>query len=142
MIENLGILGLFLISFIASSLYPLGSEVFVAMFVKLGYDKYLILLVATLGNTLGTLSTYAIGYFGASFILNSKFKESIKKAKKYVEFTKRFGSLCAFFTFLPIIGDIFALALGVTRYNLAKMIIFVTLGKALRYYLIIHFISA
>lgn len=142
MIENLGILGLFLISFIASSLYPLGSEVFVAMFIKLGYDKYLVLLVATLGNTLGTLSTYAIGYFGTNLILHSRFKENIKKAIKYVNITKKFGSLCAFFTFLPIIGDIFALALGVTRCNLAKMIIFVTLGKTLRYYLIIHFISA
>ncbi|MDA3966886.1 MULTISPECIES: YqaA family protein [Helicobacter] len=142
MIENLGILGLFLISFIASSLYPLGSEVFVAMFIKLGYDKYLVLLVATLGNTLGTLSTYAIGYFGTNLILHSRFKENIKKAIKYVNITKKFGSLCAFFTFLPIIGDIFALALGITRCNLAKMIIFVTLGKTLRYYLIIHFISA
>ena len=137
MIENLGILGLFLISFIASSLYPLGSEVFVAMFIKLGYDKYLVLLVATLGNTLGTLSTYAIGYFGTNLILHSRFKENIKKAIKYVNITKKFGSLCAFFTFLTIIGDIFALALGVTRCNLAKMIIFVTLGKTLRYYLII-----
>lgn len=141
-VENLGILGLFLISFIASSLYPLGSEIFVIVFIKLEYDKYLVLAVATLGNTLGTLSTYAIGYFGANFIIHGKFKENIKKAMKYVNIAKKFGSICAFFTFLPIIGDILALALGITKFNLAKTIIFVTLGKTLRYLLLIHFINA
>ena len=84
-LETLGLFGLFGICFLSSSLYPLGSEAFVAFFATLDYSLILVWSVATLGNTLGSLSTYAIGRIGENFILGryfSKAKEMTKRSKQ------------------------------------------------------------
>ncbi|EFN2927749.1 DedA family protein, partial [Campylobacter lari] len=48
-----------------------------------------------------------------------------------------FGSLYAFFTFLPIVGDLFALGLGFAKYSFLKASIFIALGKLSRYIFVI-----
>ncbi len=59
-----GLIGLFAVCFVASTLYPLGSEVFVVGFVAVGFEPFVVWAVASLGNTLGSLSTYYLAYFG------------------------------------------------------------------------------
>ncbi|MDY3113533.1 MAG: DedA family protein, partial [Helicobacter sp.] len=76
MIESLGLFGLFLVSFLASSLYPLGSEAFVVLFLHLEYSWILVFCIATLGNTLGALTSYFIGFYGDSYILQKFFKKA------------------------------------------------------------------
>ncbi|HEH3637638.1 TPA: DedA family protein, partial [Campylobacter jejuni] len=43
----------------------------------------------------------------------------------------------AFFTFLPLVGDLFALGLGFAKYSFLKTIFFILLGKLSRYTFII-----
>lgn len=151
-LETLGLLGLFGICFLSSSLYPLGSEAFVAFFATLDYSLILVWSIATLGNTLGSLSTYAIGRIGENFILGryfSKAKEMTKRSKqeenakrltkyqKYLNFVSKYGFIGAFLSFLPFLGDVFALALGAVKYPFWKATFFIALGKGLRYYLLI-----
>ncbi len=135
--DNLGLLGLFFVCALASSLYPLGSEAFVIAFLALDYAWIWVWIVATLGNTLGALSTYTIGYLGDSFYLKY-FKNTHQKIHRYADKIQKRGFLYAFFSFLPILGDIFALALGVYRYSIFKAIVFITLGKAVRYWVLIY----
>ncbi len=52
-----GLVGLFFICFIASTLYPLGSEAFVIGFVAFGFEPLKVWIIASVGNTLGSLST-------------------------------------------------------------------------------------
>ncbi len=52
-----------MVCFLSSTLLPLASEAFVLGFIKLDFNPNLVLIVATLGNTLGSLSTYALAYF-------------------------------------------------------------------------------
>ncbi|MCI5969322.1 YqaA family protein [Helicobacter sp.] len=137
---TLGLLGLFLVCFLASSLYPLGSEVFVLGFLALDYAWVLVWIVATLGNTLGALTTYGIGYLGDSYCLRH-FKQMHAKVYRYKSGIQNYGFLYAFFTFLPILGDIFALALGVYRYSFVKAFVFIALGKGVRYLVLIAFFS-
>lgn len=136
-LESLGLFGLFCICFISSSLYPLGSEVFVSFFATLDYPLFLVWSVATIGNTLGSLSTYAIGYWGENFILAKHFTKP-RNLEKYLAFINKYGFIGAFFSFLPFLGDIFAFVLGATRYPFLKATFFIFLGKGLRYYLLIY----
>ncbi|EPD5727958.1 YqaA family protein, partial [Campylobacter jejuni] len=60
--NDISYLGLFMVCFLSSTLLPLASEAFVLGFIKLDFTPNLVLIVATLGNTLGSLSTYALAY--------------------------------------------------------------------------------
>lgn len=131
-LESLGLFGLFLVCFLASSLYPLGSEAFVIGFLVLDYAWVLVWIVATLGNTLGALVTYGIGYIGDSYFLKH-FRGMHAKIHRYADGIQKRGFLYAFFSFLPIVGDVFVLGLGVYRYSIFKSCIFIALGKGIRY---------
>lgn len=136
-LESLGLVGLLLVCFLASSLYPLGSEVFVLGFVSIGYSEIVVWCIATLGNTLGALTTYAIGYFGNDYLLQKYFKTATAKIHRYQNKIQKFGFLFAFFSFLPVVGDVFALALGVYQYSFAKATFFIALGKGFRYFVLL-----
>ncbi|EEU7349522.1 DedA family protein, partial [Campylobacter jejuni] len=71
--NDISYLGLFMVCFLSSTLLPLASEAFVLGFIKLDFNPNLVLIVATLGNTLGSLSTYALAYFGKEKILEKYF---------------------------------------------------------------------
>ncbi|MCW1330041.1 DedA family protein, partial [Campylobacter jejuni] len=57
--NDISYLGL-IVCFLSSTLLPLASEAFVLGFIKLDFNPNLVLIVATLGNTLGSLSTYSL----------------------------------------------------------------------------------
>lgn len=130
-------LGLFIVCFLSSTLLPLASEAFVLGFVKLDFNSHLVLIIATLGNTLGSLSTYALAYFGKEKILEKYFSKSLKKLENFNANFAKFGSFFAFLSFLPLVGDLFALGLGFAKYSFFKTAIFIALGKFIRYYVII-----
>lgn len=129
--------GLFIICFLSSTLLPLASEAFVISFIKFNFNVYLVLIIATLGNTLGSLSTYFLAYYGKDKILNKYFKNSIKRLEKINANFNKFGFIYAFLTFLPFIGDIFSIGLGFAKYDILKSSIFIFLGKFLRYVFVI-----
>lgn len=135
--EKYGLLGLFLSTFASSTILPLPSELIVATFIALHYDAWLILCVASLGNTLGSLTTYALGYFGLLKVLQKFSSPDSSRIVYFREKSSKYGSILAFFSFLPIFGDLFTLALGLARYNLWKAIFLIALGKTLRYAIII-----
>ncbi len=72
-----------MVCFLSSTLLPLASEAFVLGFIKLDFNPNLVLIVATLGNTLGSLSTYALAYFGKEKILEKYFSKSLKKLENF-----------------------------------------------------------
>lgn len=97
--NDISYLGLFMVCFLSSTLLPLASEAFVLGFIKLDFTPNLVLIVATLGNTLGSLSTYALAYFGKEKILEKYFSKSLKKLENFNANFAKFGSIFAFFTF-------------------------------------------
>ena len=68
LIANFGYLGLFLISFLAATLLPLGSEAAVVLMAVSDFDPVKLLLVATAGNSLGAFINYLVGKWGAAFV--------------------------------------------------------------------------
>ena len=77
-----GYIGLFLASFLAATIIPLSSEIVLSILIANNYDLSLSLVVASLGNWFGGLSSYAIGRLGNWSFIEKYFR--IKKIKFYI----------------------------------------------------------
>ena len=132
-----GLVGLFAVCFIASTLYPLASEAFVVGFVLGGYDWASVLCVATAGNALGSFSSYYLAYFCAPWLLARLSLKTRARIESITPRIQKLGFVYAFFVFLPFVGDIFALALGLVRYRQILCVLGIAFGKMARYALLV-----
>ncbi len=130
--ERYGLWGLFVSAFVSSTLAPGGSEAVLAYLVHQGHFPASSLLgVATVGNTLGAITTWALGY-----LLGSRFPVEIALApsrKRAVERVRRWGVPLLLLSWLPLVGDGFCFAAGWLRLPFLASLIAIALGKALRY---------
>ena len=132
-----GYLGLFLGSFLAATILPFSSEILVTGMLIAKASPWYVLLTATLGNWLGSLSTYGIGWLGKWEWIEKWLKTSHEKIEKQQAKIEKYGSLLAFLVWIPVIGDVFALALGFYRVGFANCCVFMLIGKTVRYFLYI-----
>ncbi len=132
-----GIWGLFISSFISSTIAPGGSEAVLAYMVSEKHYKVLLLiLVATVGNTLGALTTWGLGSLAAKkYPVEGMLTE---KKRKSLELVKKWGGWAMFFSWLPIIGDGLCFAGGWLRLSLFFSGIAIFIGKAVRYCLVAY----
>ena len=128
-----GYLGLFLSSFLGATIIPFSSELVFSLLIIKGYDFNLSLLVATTGNWLGGLSSYFLGRLGKWSTLEKYFRLKKEKIVKFKTNIDKWGSLLAFFCWLPIIGDPIAVGLGFFRTNFLLVAIWMFIGKLIRY---------
>ncbi|MBN6064391.1 YqaA family protein [Aggregatibacter actinomycetemcomitans] len=129
---------MFTSAFLSSTVLPGNSEIiFLTIAAPLlwsGSDYFSmdiqgLLWVAVIGNTLGSLTTYVLGRWLPAF---NKPPQNTGLAWA-LEKTQRYGSLVLFFSWLPIIGDVFCAVAGWLRLNWAACLIFIALGKIVRY---------
>ena len=128
-----GYLGLFIASFLGATIIPFSSELVLSLLIIKGYDFNLSLLVATTGNWLGGLSSYFLGRLGKWSTLEKYFRLKKEKIVKFKTNIDKWGSLLAFFCWLPIIGDPIAVGLGFFRTNYLLVAIWMFIGKLIRY---------
>ena len=139
-LEELGYLGLFISSFLSATLIPLSPEILLGILIFKGFKLWLSILVATLGNFFGGITTYFVGYLGDWKKIEKYFK--IRKEKVY-SFKKRIdklGSFIAFFSWMPILGDILTLSLGFFRVNIKGVFVWMFIGRSLRFIVIAYLI--
>lgn len=111
-LSNLGLFGLFIGSLLASTIVPFSSDALYIAALAMIKEPWECLLVATIGNWLGSLITYGMGWIGKWEWLEKWFKvkpETLQKQKTYVD---KYGVWLALFVWVPIAGDLFVLALG------------------------------
>lgn len=137
LIYNFGYLGLFLVSLLASTLIPLGSEFFVILMLTLNYNPLIILIVATVGNFLGSLSNYFIGKYGNKFFLSKYVPQDSKYRKKAEKLYEKYGAPILFFSWLPVIGDPLCIVPGSIGVSLKKFSFWVFIGKLARFSVLI-----
>ncbi len=126
-----------MVSFLAATLVPLGSEAAVALMAATGYEPTMVLFVATTGNSLGALVNYFVGKWGRDFVLAKYIRTETQTLERAEASFGRWGSPVLFFAWLPIVGDPLTVVAGVLRVNLAAFAFWVILGKAFRYFLIL-----
>jgi len=126
--EAVDLWGLFASSFVSSTLFPGGSEVVLAVLDRAdARDPLLLLLVATAGNALGGMSSWLIGRVLPAARLE---REDLKRA---VERVQRHGGPVLLLSWMPVIGDPLCLAAGWLRVHWIPALVFITVGKAARY---------
>ncbi|HBA88948.1 MAG TPA: hypothetical protein DCZ75_13485 [Geobacter sp.] len=128
-----GLFSLFLLSFLASTLVPLGSEWMVVAMLLAGKQPAAVVAVATAGNYLGALTTYWIGLYGGDFLKRRVLRMDEKSTRKAERFYGRLGSYSLLFSFLPVVGDPLCLIGGVLRVGFIRFSLLVATGKLARY---------
>jgi membrane protein YqaA with SNARE-associated domain len=130
--EHLTLWGLFASSFISSTLFPGGSELVLgALALDARHDPWLLLAVATLGNTLGALTTWLLGWLLARRLpVETHLNDARRRA---LERLRRFGTPALLLSWLPVVGDPLCFAAGYLRLPLPASAAFIALGKSLRY---------
>lgn len=128
-----GIPALFLLSFLASTMLPLGSEWLLVALLIQRHDPVLAVIVATAGNYLGACTSYFIGIYGGAFLIKKILRTGDPERARAERFFAKYGSWSLFFSWLPVVGDPLCLAGGVLRIPFARFSILVASGKALRY---------
>lgn len=132
--ENTSLLTLFISSFLAATLLPGGSEaVLVGVLVTYPDLFWPALNAATLGNTLGGISSYVIGRLLPD---EQALSQKIGRHVHGLEWIRRRGVPVLFLSWLPLIGDILCVAAGWLRISWASAAFFIAAGKFARYWLI------
>ena len=112
---NYGYFGLFAAAFLAATILPVGSEPLFAMMIAMDFDIWLCLLFASVGNWLGGMTNYWLGRLGKIEWAKKYLKMSPEKFDKLRHNLAQYGAGMAFFSFLPLIGDLIAFGLGYVR---------------------------
>lgn len=130
---------LFFSAFISSTLFPGGSEAVLAYLTsEAEYSLVLLILVATLGNTLGAMTSWGIGrLISIKYSTEKLSKESQQKA---VERLQHYGSPILLLSWLPVIGDPLCVAAGWLRIHWLQSLIFIAIGKLLRYIVVVYLV--
>ena len=128
-----GYAALFSLSFLASTLLPLGSEWLLVMMLVGGYDPLSTVAVATVGNYLGAVLTYLIGIWGGSWLIERVLRVSPEQQERARHYYRRYGAFSLFFSWLPIVGDPLCMVGGMLRIDFGLFTLLVVSGKLLRY---------
>jgi len=128
----IGVWGLFFSAFISSTIAPGGSEAVLAYMVSEGhYEVQLLVFIASIGNTLGAMTTWGLGMLAAKkFPVAALLPEKKQKALNLV---KKRGLWVLFFSWLPVIGDALCFAGGWLKLPLLPACLVILSGKFGRY---------
>ncbi len=128
-----GLPALFLLSLLAATLIPLGSEWLLVALILQGLPATQVVAIATLGNVLGALITYAIGIWGSEFFMNKLLRVNKKQTARAMRLYQRYGAVSLLFAWVPIIGDPLCLVAGILRLHPGLFLVCVFIGKLGRY---------
>ncbi len=131
--EDYSLLGLFVSAFLSSTILPGSSELLLIALATQGRASHWSLLsVATVGNTLGGMTSWMLGWLIAwRYPLSELSKDAHRRA---VERMRRWGSPVLLFSWMPIIGDPLCVAAGWLRMSWIGALLFIAMGKAIRYW--------
>lgn len=130
---NYGYWGMFLAAFLAGSFFPFSSEAVMTGLVLAGLNVWSLMVYSIVGNTLGGLFNYGVGRLGNEkwvFRLFRTKPEKIERAKKLIA---RYGIWMGLLSWIPILGSVITITMGLLHLNFWKSALTIFLGKALRY---------
>lgn len=133
-----GYWGMFASAFLAGSFLPFSSEAVMVALQAMGLHPWALIFYATAGNVAGGMFNYYIGRLGRMDWIEKYLhvkKSSVERAQRFMAGR---GAWMGFFAFVPILGSGITIALGLMRANLPISILSITLGKFLRYILLVY----
>ena len=139
--EDYSLVGLFFSAFLSSTILPGSSEVVLFALATQGdLPHWTLLAVATAGNTLGGMSSWVLGWVIAlRYPLTTLSKSAHRRA---VERVQQWGSPILLLSWVPVIGDPLCVAAGWLRMSWMGALLFIALGKAFRYGVLLSLLPA
>ena len=132
-LESLGLLGLFIGSALAASIFPFSSDVlYIAVLATTGKGVGCF-LAATSGSWVGSLFTYWLGWLGKMEWIEKWLKVSREKLEKQQAKVQKYGVWLALLSGVPVIGDILVLALGFYKTSPGWTFLMLLIGKVIRF---------
>ncbi|MBQ2126446.1 MAG: DedA family protein [Bacteroidaceae bacterium] len=131
--KDYGYWGMGVLSFLSGSIVPIASEVLLLFFLGLGLSAVWLTVVATVGNTMGGITCFMLGYLTDKETVQRIFRIPDKRMKRANMLIQKYGYWTAMFSFVPAIGEVVLLVLGIMRVNKYKVIAVMAFGKFARY---------
>lgn len=127
------LLSLFVAAFLAATLLPGSSEVLLIVAQERGFDPWLLLIVATSGNVLGSVVNFVMGAYLLRFQDRRWFPFKADGLQRGERWFQRYGKWSLLLAWAPLVGDALTFVAGMMRVNPALFLLLVTIGKASRY---------
>lgn len=128
-LENLGLLGLFLGTFLSATVVPFSSDALYLAILHISGLPMECLLIGTAGNWLGGVTTYFLGRLASWEWVEKTFRikqDSLEKQRARIE---KYGVWTALLTWVPFIGDVIAILLGFYRSPAVPALLLMLIGK-------------
>jgi membrane protein YqaA with SNARE-associated domain len=133
---------LFASAFLAATILPFYSEVVLFALLRQGGDPLLLVVVATLGNTLGAVVNWFLGRYLLHFQDRKWFYFKPQQIEKAQQWYQRYGFWSLLMAWLPIGGDALTFIAGIMKVRLWLFLLLVGAGKAARYVSIVYLSAA
>lgn len=135
---NYGYWGMLVAAFLAGSFFPFSSEAVMLGLLAAGLKTDPLIIYGTIGNVLGSMFNYGIGRMGRMDWVETYLHVKKKDLDKAQRFMAGHGAWMGFFAFLPILGSAITICLGFMRANIIISIASITIGKLLRYIILMY----
>jgi len=133
-----GYWGMFVTAFVAGSFFPFSSEAVMTGLLAAGLDPWGLIIYGTVGNVLGGMFNYGVGHMGRLEWIERYLHVKQKDLDRATRFMAGRGAWMGFFAFVPILGSAITIVLGLMRANPIISFISITIGKFLRYVVLIY----
>ena len=125
---------LFASAFLAATIIPAQSEIVLAtMHIKNNYNVYLLVVIASAGNIIGSLINLFLGYYLIKFQNKKWFPVNKKSLVRATNFYQKYGVWSLLLSWVPIIGDPLTVVSGIFRTPIYIFLILISIAKILRY---------
>ena len=128
---------LFFSAFFAATILPFYSEFTLLGLLVQGEPPAALLLVATVGNTLGSVVNWVLGRYLLHFKDRRWFYFSDRQIERGQAWFNRYGFWTLLLAWMPIGGDALTLIAGIMRVPLITFLVLVAIGKSVRYMAVI-----
>ena len=127
-------IGLFLSSFLSATILPGQSEIALTSLIILNnHSLSFLVLIASLGNVLGSLLNWFIGCKLERFKKKNWFPVTELQLKKASNWYHKYGKWSLLLSWIPFIGDPITIVAGIFRVSIMHFILIVSFAKTMRY---------
>jgi membrane protein YqaA with SNARE-associated domain len=131
LVNDLGLLGLFIAALLAASLLPFPVEAVVPLMVAQGYSSLGIVVAGTAGGYVGSLVNYGLASRGEEW-WRARHPKRTRLLDRMHTWFGRWGAPLLVFSWLPVVGEVLTLVGGLARVKLTVFSFWTIIGRALR----------
>ena len=127
-------LAVFFSAFVAATLLPAQSEAVLSFYIlSAPQTVFALILVATVGNVLGSVVNWLVGFYASRLRNREWFPATPSQMQRAEKLYRKYGRYSLLLSWLPFIGDPITVISGVLREPILSFLICVTIAKSARY---------